>query len=105
MIERVDDEQQGLIVIDFEGLIDGPFELDRKTLHLRRLDRMLDLSVGAEQTAAVNAKTLAGTHEAELYGEPKESGHCLDDAGQGTDTLGWIPDFVHDARRRVRALS
>src|SRR5580658_4078372 len=92
-------------MIDLEGLIDGPFELDRVTLHFGRFDRVLDLSIGAEQTAAVHAETLAGTHETELDGEPKEASHRFNDAGQSMDPLDRISDSVHDTRRRVRALS
>ena len=45
MIERIHDEQQWLIVVDLEVLVDHPFQLDRVTLDVRRVDRMRNLAV------------------------------------------------------------
>ena len=52
MFERVDDEQQRLIMIDFKTLVDHPFELQGITLHFGRFHRVLDLAIRAEQAAA-----------------------------------------------------
>src|SRR6266850_3113511 len=46
VIERIDYEKQRLVMIDLERLIDRPFELNRKALHLGRFDGVRDLAIG-----------------------------------------------------------
>ncbi len=55
MIEGVDDEQQRLVVVDLEGLVDRPLELDRMTLHGRGVDAVFNFPERAQQTASVDA--------------------------------------------------
>src|SRR5215471_16320094 len=54
MIERVHDEQQRLVMIDFEGLVDGPLELEGIALNPGRRDAVLELAERAEQPASVS---------------------------------------------------
>ena len=53
VIEAIDYEQDRLVVVDLRHLIDDPLELDRVPLRLAALDGVLELAVGAEQSAAV----------------------------------------------------
>jgi hypothetical protein len=48
-------------VVNLEALVNGPLDPDGVTLHLRRFDRVADLTVGAQQSASINPQVLAGT--------------------------------------------
>src|SRR5207245_8662121 len=78
VIERVDDEQQRLVMMDLERLVDRPLELDRVALHVGRIDRVLDLAVRAEQPASIHTQAAPRRHHAEFDGEPKEPSHRCD---------------------------
>src|SRR4051794_34731213 len=54
MIEGIDDEEQWLVMIDFEILIDDPFELDRIALYFRRINGVRNFAVGAQESAAIH---------------------------------------------------
>src|SRR5687768_1556127 len=114
VLEGVDDEQQGLVVIDLEVLVDHPLELEREALHLRRGHAVLDLAVAAEQARAVDLEFVrAGlvAHEAELDGEPEEARHRLDDAldveqalvlvGHSFDMVGGLARDLAEAHEHV----
>ena len=49
-------------MVDLEALVDGPLDLHREALHRRRLDRVLNLSIGAEQATSVDAQSLVRAH-------------------------------------------
>ena len=54
VLEKIDDEEQRLIVVDFKGLVDDPFELQRIALDIPRFNSVFDFAVGAQQSAAIN---------------------------------------------------
>ena len=70
MIVGIDDEEQGLEVVNLEAPIDGPFELDGIALNLRRLDGVRDLAIGTEEAAPVDLEVvILTTHPAQLDSE------------------------------------
>src|ERR1041385_8244533 len=89
VVERVDDEEEGLVVIDLEVLVDHPLELDRIALDQGALDAVLALAEGAQEAAAVDLDPLPGgiLHQAELDGEPEEAGQRLLDTDDAPDPL------------------
>src|SRR6516225_3793452 len=66
VVERVDYEQERLVAIDFKGLIDDPFHLNRVALHFGRLDGVLEFAIGTEEPAAVGADSARLAHQPEL---------------------------------------
>src|SRR5215469_10693220 len=95
MIERFDYKQQRLIMVDLEGLVDGPFKLDWEALHFGSLDGVRDFTIGAQQSASINLEAIFAAHQAELDGEPKKPRHCANDAGEAVDARFWITDARH----------
>ena len=92
-------------MIDFECLIDGPFELYGVALHFRRNDRVLDLAERAEQSAAIDAQPVLRAHQSEFHSEPEEARQGSDDASQPVHLLGFIPNPGHQFRGCVRTLA
>src|SRR4051812_40352396 len=45
VVERIDDKEQRLIVVDLKVLVDDPLELNGVSLYLGRVDRIRNLSV------------------------------------------------------------
>src|SRR5262249_44173423 len=105
MVEGFDGEQQGLIMMNLERLIDGPLELNRIALHLRRFDGVLDLSIRAEQSASVYLEIPERAHESEFDGEPEEARHRANDAGQRFYAFLLVTDAGYDLRGRMGALA
>src|SRR5580658_1224319 len=87
MVERVDYEQQGLVVVDFELLVDDPLQLDWIALNARRCQRVRQFSVRAEKSAAVGAKVPTLPHQAKLDSEPEEPRHRFDNTAQVANPL------------------
>ena len=54
VIERVNYEKERLEMVDLKSLIDRLLDLDRISLHFLCIDGMRNLTMGAEQAAAVN---------------------------------------------------
>ncbi len=95
MIERIDDEQQRLEVIDLEALVDHPFDLERVALHVGPVDGVGDLAIAGQQAAAVRLQVVAillAAHQAELDAEPEEARHRLDVAGEPAQLLVLVAD-------------
>lgn len=94
MLERIDDEQQRLEMIDLKILVDDPFHLERIALNCRRGDGVFEFRGRAEQAAAVGFDFLAFAHEAELDREPEESRHRLDVAFDLLDLGMFVAELV-----------
>ena len=54
MFEVVGDEEEGLVGVDFEGLVDDPFESVGVALDVGGGSGVFDLVVGAEEAGAVD---------------------------------------------------
>src|SRR5690242_13571659 len=104
MVEGVDDEQKRLIVIDLEVLVDDPLQLDGIALNLGRLNGVRNLTVGAEQAAAVNLEIAVPPHQPELDGKPEKSGHRLEDAGDPPNFFFFVFNPRDDLRSRMGAV-
>src|ERR1044071_394401 len=76
MVERVDHEEEGLVMVDLEVLVHHPLELDGVALDQRAFDAVLDLAERTEEPAPVDLDPLPCgiLHQAELDGEPEEAG-------------------------------
>src|SRR5262249_48594256 len=105
MLERINHEEQRLIMMNLERLVDRPLELHWKPLCGGRFDGVLDLAKRAEQAAAIHTKLVAGAHEAEFNREPEESRHRLNDAGERANALFLVANFRHQLGRGMRTLA
>src|SRR5579863_6858707 len=74
MLERLDREQQWLMTVDLEALVDDPLELEWVPLHGRRIDRVRDLAMRAQEPAAIHLlpASIRPLHESEFDAEPEE---------------------------------
>src|ERR1041385_2352251 len=74
VVEGIDHEEEGLVMVDLEVLVHDPLELDGVALHQGALDAVLDLAERTEEPAAVDLDPLPRgiLHQAELDGEPEE---------------------------------
>src|ERR1041385_8546035 len=105
MIEGIDNEQQRLVVIDFEGLVNRPFDLNRVPAYVPGFDGMLQLAVGTEESAAIRADTAGPAHQAKLDGEPKETRHTADDTREAPRPFVRVLNAGGDLDRCMRTIA
>jgi hypothetical protein len=105
VVEVVYDEQQRLVVIDFEVLVDDPFQLQRVALRAVVVDAMDNLSVRREQPRTVHLEVTRGgtTHQAELHREPEEALQRILDTGQAAQLLCTVGHRAHQFGGQMRA--
>src|ERR1022692_4373416 len=105
MIEGIDDEQQRLVMVDFERLVDGPLQFDWETLHFRRFNSVRDLAVGTEQSAAIHLATVGAAHLSEFDREPEKARHGSNDAGEAMHSRLPAADSGDELGGCMRALT
>src|SRR5438874_978152 len=105
MIERIDDEEERLVMVDLKPLMDRPLDLHGASLHVRRRYSVLEFAERAQEPASIGASSILGAHESKFDREPEEARHSLDDAGERPRAFLRVADHRHHIRRGMRAFT